>query len=391
MTTAPADTALPGRRSTVAVRSGGLRAALLGYLAVRLVGLLVLAVWTQAHGEPLVARLGNLWDAHWYLDLARHGYDAALPPPAADGQRYSNLAFFPLYPALIRAVHTVLPLSTASSAVLVSWAAALAAAWGIFAAVAERHGPRVGVCTVLLWGALPHAVVMNVAYTEALFTALAAWALWATLTRRWICAGLLSTLSCLTRPTGIAVAAAVCAAAAVEVVQLRGGRSVSRPLAGAVLAPLGWFGYIAWVGARLGHWDGYFTVQLAWDSHFDFGRTTAVEVGKVLRDPLHSGATQAVVAAVLLASVGLFALSLRERRSGPLLVFAAVMLVITLGDAGAILSRARFLTPVFPLLVPAASTLARSRPRTAVLAVGAATAASAAYGLFLVCISASSL
>ena len=36
----------------------------------------------------------------------------------------------------------------------------------------------------------------------------------------------------------------------------------------------------------------------------------------------------------------------------PLLVFSAVTLVITLGDAWAILSRARFLTPVFPLLTP---------------------------------------
>jgi len=116
-------------------------------------------------------------------------------------------------------VHAVLPVGLPAAALLVSWVASLAAAWGVSAAVATRYGRRAGIVSAALWGTLPHSVLMNIAYTEALFSALAAWSLWAALTRRWLWAGTLSSLSCLTRPTGIAVAAAVCAAAAVELLR----------------------------------------------------------------------------------------------------------------------------------------------------------------------------
>jgi hypothetical protein len=379
------------------------------------VSVLVLAVWGWSRADPVVTRLGTLWDAHWYLDLARHGYDNGMPPPDATGHRYTNLAFFPLYPALIRLAHAVLPLTTASAALLVAWAAALAAAAGVYATVAAHWGRRTGIVAAALWGALPHSVVMNIAYTEALFSALAAWTLWAAVTRRWVWAGTLSTLSCLTRPTGIALAAAVCAGAAAELlavyrdrpaepaepagaaerqglrVRVRGARW-ARPLGGALLAPLGWFGYIAWVGLRLGHWDAYFDVQLEWDSRFDFGLTTARQLIDMAVHPLDSGVTQAVVAAVLVAAVGLFVRSVRQGQPLPLLVFSLAVLVITLGDAGAYLSRARFLMPVFPLLVPPALALAKSPSwRRPVLVLGAACAVSAGYGLFLVYITQSAL
>src|SRR5512136_1651565 len=45
------------------------------------------------------------WDAHWYLDLAATGYAARGPVGAVQ----SNLAFFPLYPWLVRGVHALVP------------------------------------------------------------------------------------------------------------------------------------------------------------------------------------------------------------------------------------------------------------------------------------------
>ena len=87
------------------------------------------------------------------------------------------------------------------------------------------------------------------AYSEALFTALAAWALHACLCRRWLLAGLLAALAGLTRPVGAAVVAAVLVTALVQVVRERGTR-VRR--SGALLAPLGLLGYVGWVGLRVG-------------------------------------------------------------------------------------------------------------------------------------------
>jgi hypothetical protein len=379
-----------GRRLRAALRNAA--PALAGYLAVRTVCMLVFVAWAHLQGQPLLAHPGSQWDTNWYLDLASNGYDTGLRPPGPDGRSYSNLAFFPLYPALIAAAGSMLPVGVGHAALGLSWLAALAAAWGVYATVAAGWGRRTGTLATLLWAALPHAVVMNIPYTEALFTALAAWALWAAVTRRWLTAGLLSTLACLTRPTGIAVAAAVCAAAAVELVRLRrSGGELRRPVLGALISPLGWFGYVAWVGLRLGHWDGYFTVQRAWDSYLDFGRSTLAHIWGTMRKPL-SGVCEKAVSAVLAASVWLFVRSVRQRVALPLLVFSAVMLLITLADAGAFLSRARFLTPVFPLLIPPAAALARSGGwRRPAVVLGIATAVSAGYGFFLVNISASSL
>src|SRR5512137_431062 len=69
------------------------------------------------------------WDAHWYLDVAARGY--ALRGPLASVQ--SNVAFFPLYPWLVRALAAVLPGSGEASlfvaGLLVSNAALLGGLW----------------------------------------------------------------------------------------------------------------------------------------------------------------------------------------------------------------------------------------------------------------------
>ncbi|WP_329527235.1 hypothetical protein [Streptomyces sp. NBC_01462] len=61
----------------------------------------------------------------------------------------------------------------------------------------------------------------------------------------------------LTRPTGIAVAAAVIVTA---LLGLR-HRFSSRALVAAVLAPAGRLAYVGRVGSRPGRWDGYLAVQ----------------------------------------------------------------------------------------------------------------------------------
>ena len=72
-------------------------------------------------------------------------------------------------------------------------------------------------------------------------------------------------------PNGFAVAAAVLAVAAYEIVRRRGKVS-HRLWTGAALAPLGWLAYFLWVGRRQGDLlGGYFEVQRLWGSRFDFG------------------------------------------------------------------------------------------------------------------------
>lgn len=343
--------------------------ALVGYLAVRLCGLLVLARWAHLRGHGVWPTLATSWDSGWYLEIADHGYQHEL------GTRVNqnNLAFFPLYPVVVKAVAGVTPGSRASVALLLAVGFSFVAAWGVFAVGERLYGRRVGILLTVLWGAMPVAIVQWMGYTESMFTALAAWSLYAVLTGRWLWAGSLATLAGLTRPTGIAVAAAVSVAA---LLACRGRRPPSRraPLAAALVAPAGWVAYVAWVGQRVGRVDGYFAVQKLWRNQWDGGAFTLRELRHCLVYTTRPQLFLVIVSVVLIVSAGLYLLCVTERQPPALLVFTGVLLLVVLGSGGVYFPRARFLLPGFPLLLPVARSLARAR-RTAVLAGVLASAA----------------
>ncbi|MFI1394223.1 glycosyltransferase family 39 protein [Streptomyces sp. NPDC020681] len=356
------------------------------FAAARLTGLLVMAGWAWHIGRSPRAILARAWDSDWYMLIAEHGYGRILYWP--DGAVQSDLAFFPLYPALVRAVTTVVPVTSGSAGLLISWTAAGAAAWGIYAVGERLHGRRTATLLVLLWGLLPHSIVLSMAYTEPVLTAFAAWSLYALLTRRWLWAGVLASLAGLSRPNGIAVAAAVLAVAACEVIRALGRRErVDRRIwAGAALAPVGWCGYVLSVGIRTGDpLGGYFSVQRGWTSTFDFG----IGALKVVRDIVLRPALFSLLVALLIvaAAVLLFALSALEKPPPALLVYSGVLLLITVGGSGFFESKPRFLLPAFPLLLPLARAMAKARPKAAVVVTVALAGLSFAYGTYLLTLS----
>ncbi|MEU2623599.1 hypothetical protein ABZ642_36775 [Streptomyces sp. NPDC007157] len=340
-----------------------------------------LAAW--AAGRHPLTLLGRSWDSVWYLGIAAHGYGRTLyfRPDVI----HSDLAFFPLYPALIRILTAVTPLSGAGAGLLVSWTAAGVAAAGIYALGARLHGRAVGTALVLLWGLLPHSVVLSMAYTEPVLTAFAAWSLYAVLAGNWLWAGTLAALAGLSRPNGFAVAVAVLLAAVREIHRSR-GRVAHRLWTGAALAPLGWLAYVLWVGRRAGDpLGGYFGVQRLWGSRFDFGRGSL----RFVRDLLVRGDRFVFPTALVIvaAAVVLFALLLLDRAPLPLLAYTAVLLLIALGGSGFFESKPRFLLPAFPLLLPLARALvrtARARPWHASVVVAALAGLSFGYGAYLV-------
>ncbi|WTB44418.1 hypothetical protein OG569_17355 [Streptomyces sp. NBC_00827] len=356
------------------------------FAAARLTGVLVLAATAWATGRNPLYLLGRSWDSAWYLWIASHGYGRTFH--FSHTVVHSDLAFFPLYPAVVRAVTTLTPLSSGVAGLLVSWLAAGAAACGIYAVGAHLHGRAVGTTLVLLWALLPHSVVLSMAYTEPVLTAFAAWSLYAVLTERWLWAGTLAALAGLARPNGVAVAAAVLAAAVYAVGRRRGRKVPHRLWTGAALAPLGWGGYVLWVGVRKGDpLGGYFEVQRLWGSRFDFG---AGSLGFAKHLLLHGDRFVFPMTMVIVAAgVLLYALLLADRAPLPLLVHSGVLLLIALGGSGFFESKPRFLLPAFPLLLPLARALvrtARARPWHATVVVGALAGLSFAYGAYLVVI-----
>ncbi|WP_329408389.1 glycosyltransferase family 39 protein [Streptomyces sp. NBC_00704] len=393
--------------------------ALLGYAAVRALGLLGLAMWAAARDKSAHTLLTARWDAIWYSRVAERGYGYEIRLP--NGDVHADLAFFPLLPWLERLLHALTPLSYADAGFVVALLASLAAAWGIFAVADHVYGRRAGLCAVLVWAVLPVGIVQSMAYSESLFTALAAWSLYAVLSGRWVTAGALASLSGLTRPVGLAVVAAVWAACAASLLRDRavrrepsiaGTRSTApapgapapvhapRPSAEApagreataptprraaralamLLAPIGAAGYVLWVGHRTGRGPlGYLDVQAGWRNGFDGGLAFARFIaGKFTSAP------GALAGLGLIAGVGLllwlFAVCVRQGQPLPLLVYGGTVLALALCASSYFGSKPRLLLPAFPLLLPLALALSRLRTGRAALVVGCVATASAVYG-----------
>ncbi|MEU8708510.1 hypothetical protein [Streptomyces sp. NPDC048565] len=374
--------AAPGTPSTPRVRSLLTAAvpALGAYAAVRAVGLLVFWVSASAAGKDALHLLGGRWDSVWYQRIAENGYGWSVTLP--DGGVHSDLAFFPLLPALERGLAMVTPFTVHGAGIAVAWLAGLLAAWGIFAVGARLYGPRAGVLLAALWGAYPTAFVQSMAYTETLFTALAAWSLYAVLRDRWIAAGALCVLAGLTRPSAAALIAALAlTAVAVLVRDWRAGdrrgllRRNARMLLGVCLAPLGWLAYVVFVAVRQGSPLAYFDVQAQWGNSIDGGRALAVFIAGL---PLPA-------ALGLCAALGLLGwlvfLCVRQRQPLPVLVYGVAVVLISLVGSGYFGSRPRLMMPAFPLLLPPAVALAglRTTVRTGTV-VAALAVGSAAYG-----------
>jgi hypothetical protein len=346
--------------------------AVAGYLAVRLVGVAVLWLWAGAENQSLIWLLGNKYDSGWYLQIIDQGYDHA-------ESAQSNMAFFPLYPMLARALAAISPFGSVGAALVLAWIAGIVAAWGLYVLGEHLHDRRTGIMLAILWGVLPHAVVESMAYTESLFTALAVWALYAVLTQRWLTAGSLCLLAGLSRPTATALIAVVFLAALVAIVRRP---SSWRPWVALAIAPVGWTGYLAWVGMRVGRIDGWFYIEdEGWNTGWDGGQYTLDFASRILTQPSHLDFY--AVTLIMVLALALLAHSVIQRQPWPLLLYSTVLLVTTIGGYEMYNAKARFLLVAVPLLLPVATALAKTRTAGAIVTISTLTLISAYFGGYL--------
>ena len=353
------------------------------YLAVREIGLLVLA-WLAAANDTTVTAALTSWDGQWYLGIAAGGY-SHVPGTMTDafGHRTpdTSLAFFPGYPWLVRLVGELPGVGLVAAAFTVTLVCGVVCAYGL-----DRLGRRVGgsaavgLVLVVLFAASPMAIALSMAYSEALFCALAVWSLVGVVERNWLLAGLAAAGTGLVRPTAAALVVTVAVAAVVAIVRRRDG---FWPWVGLVTAPAGLLGYLGFVAHRMGRLAGWFQLQAqGWNSRFDGGVASvrfAIQVLTTGRSVL-----EVVTVAVLLAAVALVVVAVRRRLAWPLVLYGALVLAMDLGANGLMNSKARLLLPAFTLLVPVAVGLARRRPGTVVAVLAGVVVASAWFGAYAI-------
>ncbi|MFD9981330.1 hypothetical protein ACFWZJ_13200 [Streptomyces massasporeus] len=326
------------------------------------------------------------WDGWWYQQVAEHGYDPVLKPvPGATGMitlEGNSAAFFPLYPTLMRLVSECTGLGLYGAGMVVSVLASFAAALGIYAVTRGLGGHRAGLVAAGLWAVWPGSGTEWSGYSESLYTALAAWACHAVMTRRWLTAGLLTFAAGLCRPTAVALVAALAFAAVMALRRREDG--VRRPLAAVAIAPLGLFGYLAWVNYRMGDLNGYSKLQDgAWGHKFDWGVhsfnvLTSIPVGHF--DYLFAMPFEDVIGVcVVLVVPVLTVLLTRMRPPAVLVVYTVLSYLMVMTTQQYFGNVSRYLLPLFPLFIPLAVAMRRLRWPSLTTVLGMAALASGSY------------
>ncbi|WP_408068681.1 hypothetical protein [Williamsia herbipolensis] len=372
------------------------------YLAIRAIGLLTLARFADLRGGSVGYFLSS-WDGRWMLAIAEHGY-GGVPFTQADAHGYRDAntpyAFFPGYPMLVGAVAKLPGVTTFGAAMAVNIVVGCIAAVGVARlgalccrlmgdrprggsgwftdnlritsrvsmflnsttdstdAPTSRVVPRrVGLILVVLFAAAPMGIVLSMAYTEALFCALAVWALVGVLERRWLLAGTMTMLAGLTRPTAVVLVGVVMLAA------LLARRDGPRAWLAVILSPLGYLGYLGVVWHQTGSPTGWFTIQTqGWGTEIDWGKAAwqFVNYSLVNADEVAVVAT----AWIMVATIALVAVCVWERLPWPVLLYGTLVIVSIVASSGLMMSRPRLLLPAFVMLIPSAIALSRARPFT---------------------------
>ena len=160
------------------------------FAGIRVLGVAV-AAFLLGHGKYQLRHWSLVrWmrssDGGHYWSIAAHGYTY----PAGQLAHASVFSWFPGYPAVIDSIAWLPGVTIVAAGLIVTAVAGLAAAWGLTALGMKLTGdPRISLLMVAIWAVAPSSTVLTMMYAEALFCALAIWALVALVSGRWLTAG----------------------------------------------------------------------------------------------------------------------------------------------------------------------------------------------------------
>src|SRR5271166_875290 len=361
---------------------------MLTFAGIRILGVAV-TIFLLGHGKYQLRHWSLIrWmkssDGGHYGAIAAHGYTY----PAGQLAHASVFSWFPGYPAVIDSIAWLPGVTIVAAGLVVVAVAGLAAAWGLTALGMKLTGdPRISLLMVAIWAVAPSSTVLSMMYAEALFCALAIWALVALISRRWLTAGLLTLAAGTVRSTALALVLTICAAALLAVVQAVRARQPFaqwwRAPAAVLLAPLGLLGYLGYVAVATHRLDGWFWVEKhTCHMVFDWGTSTfRVVKGTLLGTP---SVAAVLVVGALCAAVLLTLWSLTERIPIYLHVYTIVVVFLALTtSANWISSKPRFMLPAVLLALPLARLLAPLRTSVLVPLIGVLAVATTWFGLYL--------
>lgn len=339
----------------------GMAALVVSRLCV-LVGSAVRAAQLRVDGVPSTSPSRDLagvftqWDGLWYLRIVREGYPRLIPPDITFFQPEARAAFFPLYPAAVRWVDTVLPGRDTAAALVVSMVTSVIAVVLVGMLARRLFGVDAAASAMVLFCVFPGSFVLSFAYAEALLIVLAAACLLLLLDERWVFAGAVAALATATRPNGLALTLACAVSAALAIRDRRDWWALAAPL----LSPIGYVGFQVWLARHTGEPAPWWRVQReAWREGWSFGWSALMRVGDFVTGPLSSPTSALTIATLATLGLALWAM-VRCPLPPPLTAYTVGIIVLMLLPS-TVTARPRFLFTAFPIFIALAAWLPRRR------------------------------
>ncbi len=310
--------------------------------------------------NPLLAVWGR-WDAVHYLDIARRGYTG------------TDMAFFPLYPVLIRLVGAFAG-SGLVAGLIISNVALFFGLLFFYKLVEHQYTRHVAHRAIFYISIFPTAIFFSAVYTESLFFALTVASFYYIREHRWIAAGVVGAFAALTRSEGVLLAIPF----AIEVVAAARAQSLQEFLAtpqrlvrigiGAALIPAGLVTYMAWLWVLNGDPLYFSHVQSHWNRHFAPPWVSVAHAFHVLATAKSALVFANVSIEIVFTALmlGVFAAGLRRMRPS-YSAYMALSILIPMSTAS-LMSMPRFALVLFPMFAILAVWGGRSWVHNAIVA-----------------------
>lgn len=286
------------------------------------------------------------WDSEWYLSIVKFGYFSG--DKLGDG--YSNLAFFPLYPFLVKLFTFFLPESLRTNAVLIAVGLVIsnllliAAMCCLYELCTRYFAMDIGWKAVTLCFCLPGAYFFSAFYTESTFLFLILFAFYASEREQWAWAGFSAMLASLTRPHGVLLALPLL----LFYFRSRGWqiRKVRPDLLWLGLIPLGVLFHFGYLYRLTGEPLAFFKAQSVW------GRTVGSLFDQDYFKPLTAIDNQVAWVDFLLISAALI-LSIMMIFNRKYRIYGIYCLACSLAlvNSGSFYSMSRYVSVIFPLTI----------------------------------------
>ena len=287
----------------------------------------------QESSYALLAVWGR-WDAVHYLDIATQGYQG------------TDMAFFPLYPLLIRIVGSLLG-NHLVAGLLISNVSFFFGLLYLYKLLEREYDRAVARRAIFYASIFPTAVFFSAVYPESLFFVLTVASFYYMRTRAWGLAALLGFFAALTRVEGVLLIVPFIIEWSAQDRPLRPGALYD--LAAGLLIPLGLSVYMAYLWVLRADPLYFSHVQIHWNRHFAmpwvsvanaFGKASHATGGQVVANQMLEIAFTFLMIAVLLGGW--------HRLRPSYIAYMALSILVPMSTSN-LMSMPRFALVLFPM------------------------------------------